>query len=167
MERSYKFMNTNTQKKDTSPGHFESGHFWIMSCWIMTFCGYTVQYMIVIRAGHKVRWSVEALKSVEPLNRWVTEQRLFDIPKKRSLTVRRIILKKIMLSAFKFAFFESTVTEQRLFFSSSHLEVTEQHLTICFIKIKTLRQRLIIKNTTSTLFLNVISFPGRSTNYGG
>jgi hypothetical protein len=44
MERSYKFMNTNTQKKDTSPGHFESGHFWIMSCWIMTFCGYTVQY---------------------------------------------------------------------------------------------------------------------------
>ena len=27
MERSYEFMNTNIQKKDTSPGHFESGHF--------------------------------------------------------------------------------------------------------------------------------------------
>ncbi len=39
-----------------------------------------------------------------------------------------------MLSAFKIAFFESTVTEQRLFFSSSH--VTEQRLIICLLKSK-------------------------------
>ncbi len=64
--------------------------FWIRSCWIMKFCGYTVQYMLVIRAGHKVRWSVEALMSVEPLSNGTT---LIWHSKKRSLTVHCIILK--------------------------------------------------------------------------
>ncbi len=67
----------------------------------------------VIRAGHKVRWSVEALKSVAALSNVTT---LIYHSNKLNLTVQRLILKKIVLSALKFVFFESTLTEQRLFF---------------------------------------------------
>ncbi len=93
------------------------------------------------RAGHKVPWSVEALKSVEALLNGST---LIFPSKKPTLTVQRLILKKIMLSALKFVYFLVHVNGTTLNSFSSHLKLTLNNL---FIK---------IKNVTTMLSLNVV-----------
>ncbi len=92
------------------------------------------------RAGHKVRWSVEALKRWGPLKRYTTDQRLFFHGKKPTLTVQRLMLKQIMHSALKFVFFWVHINGTTLIFFSWHLNPTEQRLIICLNLTTTQRQ---------------------------
>ncbi len=87
-----------------------------------------------------------------PLKRWSPLIRFIQ----KNWILRFSELKKIILLLLKFVLFLVHVNGITLNFYSAHVKLMEQRLIISLLKPKLNNERLKIKSTNSTLFLNVV-----------